>query len=289
MVNVAAFKRCLPALQQIAVFPGCDRGYVCRKRFLERNDVDATLAACLAQFNRKIWNEDALREAAAHFSVELVDLSTRRESPPPDAEPAAAGSALQVLERPRIAARPREQVTPLAPATKATPRARVPLTPSYLKVCTLLLENPGMKETAACRQVGVQQGSWSYFKMKHFELGRPIASDELRKVLTAMAGEIREPKAAAAVVVEMVPSISVGKKSDGKMDGGSAESDSRDLENGVSDVERRRLVATITGGLLAQSDLNHTVPSAVAMGFEIFDSLVAHDRARLAKARRASA
>lgn len=196
MNPAAAFKRCLPALQQLARFPTADRAYVCRKRSLDQNDVDATQRAVLLELGRSVWNEDALQLAAVKYGVKLLPLDFKLTPPPP--EPVAE-TVRRVQEAHKgivvtMGTPARAQVDkgtdaptrPPAPPLKLEPATRIQRLNSravdHLAVCRLMLETPGLSQTKAAEICGLKSGSWAYFKKKHFGLG-PIDRAQLCKVL----------------------------------------------------------------------------------------------------------
>lgn len=201
-MNVAAFKRCLPALQQIARFPNCNRAYVCRKRMMDLNEVESVIRDALAELELRIWNEEALAGAAKIHGIKVPEYRPDMTSPPAPPEPIDNPPPVAVRAVGARAGCPRGSVVEKVlragkslPHDEPAPPPVLPEKPIYLKVCTELLAHPEYSDSEAYRRADVCQGSWAYFKKKNFKSGRTIEPEALRAILERMGGEIREPKA----------------------------------------------------------------------------------------------
>lgn len=211
MKHLAAFNRCLPALQQLARFPHAERAYVCRKRGLDQNDVDATQRAVLLELDRAIWNEDALQDAVEKYGVKLPELGF--EKPQPGTAKETSKVVVSVAKIP-----PEDKVDfgNLARDGKvsrgAGPRSRQT---DFLRVCQHLVEEPGLKENQACQRVNVSAGAWCYFKKAKFgsSKGRPTAQ-QLRDILGGNSTPDTEVSIKPAEV-EAGPAISLADEGQG--------------------------------------------------------------------------
>ncbi len=201
MSNAAAFKRCLPALHQMARCPDADLSYVCRKRCLEVNDVTAAMRAALEESGCDVWDMAALRLTAGKYGVTITDQGVAAPAEP--SGPVRTESARKfVALSPAVLAHSTPVLTKREFVTEAVGKparqyvaqelekpTRHSRQKEYLEVCRLLLATPGLSEGAACKQAGIAQGVFGYFKKKNFGLG-PIGRDKLREVL----GMDKEPE-----------------------------------------------------------------------------------------------
>lgn len=281
MNNAAAFKRCLPALHQLARFPLAERAYCCRKRGLDLNDVDATQRAILLELGRTIWNEDALQDAAALFDVTLPELTYAKPLPLAMPEPVTR----QINRAMHAHKLPMEIQMDTPPAkTAQAKRSWGSRSGDYLKVCQLLLADPFLAENKACAQVGLKS-SWAYFKKKHFGTGR-IDVEALRKEIARMSGvplsEVVVPPAVLEeAVTESVPmsEISVlrpssGTKSEARPPATQEDAFSTNYRRGIYDGERRRLVFMLAAGILARQGELTPLDETVELAFSLYDDLL---------------
>lgn len=166
--NMAELKVILPALRRLVRFPQKSLGTVSVETQVELS----VLKAWVGQHGMP--DQERLERYEDQLAGVPREDSARNELPP-------VGANIPP-PRPRVAI---ERAPNLAPATpnaeRPTPNAQVKPVEAkrqpkdraadYFKVCELMLLNPEMSANKACTQVGVDSGTWSYFKAKQFGPG----------------------------------------------------------------------------------------------------------------------
>lgn len=291
-MNVQAFERCLPALQQIARFPNCNKAYVCRKRKVDLNEVESIIRDGLSTHGLRTWNDGALELVARDLSIKLPEYQPEPPSPVAEPEPPSAPAAAAVAPIARAEKAPTERGSTKEKGPKIGKREKAQQ--KYLKVCEELLRNPNGGDSAACRKVGIVQGSW---KKKRFTWvpGEPIPAGQIKKVLKKLGGievgaesedpdrrAAGQPSAPAKADTKSAPQPTTASSATGTI----SHEAHLELWEGSSDESNRRLAAAITMRVVGVARQAWAPDETIRLAFEIYDELQKHqDRHLKAKIR----
>lgn len=269
----------LPVLVHLARFPTANLRVICERWGVAAADVMAAIARAEREESVEpgAFDDDILARAAKRWRVSVPAW----QAVPATINNAAPAAAPRKIDKrgpmgPRVAV---PEPSPVPAEVIGRPRRKDDL---YLKVCIELLLGGGrLSENEACKRHGLGSSTWIYFKRHRLGMGA-LDPHRLHAVAGELANKLGEAKlpglpkewVAPATVQPVSPANGAGGAEPAGFGAKSA------VFSEIGGKERRHLVAALAMGVMIGTQGRCMGKSSLEMGYQLYDELVALDRAR---------